>query len=123
MAMRPEGDEDAAGGDALVSAALLVEVHRLQVVPRLGRHAPLISLKSCTNFTKRTALFYLVNRIGPGNTADSNLQISSGQPLFDIPGPFWKGRSLAVSRIASSGPSTSSPRTRPTAEAKSCSSY
>ena len=43
--MRPQGDEDAAGSDALVSAALLVEVHRLQVPLRLGRHAPVVTLQ------------------------------------------------------------------------------
>ena len=50
MSVRPQGDEDAAGGDALVSPALLVEVHRLQVVLRLGPHAAAKSLKLKVSF-------------------------------------------------------------------------
>ena len=43
--MRPEGDEYAGGGDALVPASLLVQVCRLQVALRLESNAPADSLQ------------------------------------------------------------------------------
>ena len=51
MPVRPEGDEDAGGGDALVPASLLVQVCRLQVALRLGSNAPADSLQSNHKYT------------------------------------------------------------------------